>query len=593
MQLAWSLVRRHRAPLAIGALLLVMSRAAALALPAISKLLYDDVIAGGRSELLGTAAALVLAAIAVLAITSLLLTTRVEIVAQQSITELRASLQRHVLALPAAYHDDVRSGTLVARIMNDPAGVANVVGTGLVRMVGGVLTAVIGSAVLLYLNWQLTLAAFALLLLFAAALAFTVARLRPLNRERQTLQADIAGRLSETLAAARLVKVFGAEEHEHAVFRDGVSQLQRLLTRIMSGAALLASFTTLVVGAVTIVIMLVGAGAVLNGTMTPGELLWFATTAGMVAAPLPHVASNAVQLTQALAGLERVAELQAVAAEPWTPASSATDSARARRLRGDVRVENLRFAYANSCVALHGISFVAAAGSTTAIVGPSGAGKSTLLWLLAGIYSPSDGNILVDDRQRGALDARSYRAQLSVVMQDDVLFDGTVRENIAYAQERATEAAIVRAALVAHADGFIRALPNGYDTVIGERGVRLSGGQRQRIAIARALLRDPRILLLDEATSNIDTLNDEAVHAALHAAREGRTTFIIAHRLATIRRADQVLVLDGGRLVQHGTHDTLIAQDGLYRRLHAPELFAAAPPDAVMPPRELRVHARS
>lgn len=561
---AWKLIRAHRRTLAVGMLLMVVSRLTAFVLPAATKFFIDEVVTAGRAELLLPLAAAALAATIVQAGASFALARVVSIAAQRAIADMRVAVQHHILRLPTSYFDSTKSGVLISRIMTDPEGIRNLVGTGIIQLVGGVFTAVLALAFLLWIDVALTLGTVVLLLVFAGIMAIAFKRLRPIFRKRNEINAEVTGRLGETLGGVRLVKVYTAEEREERVFQEGVLRLFRNIASTISGTSLVASLSTVIVGGVSLLIMVVGGRSVLAGAMTLGDLILYTILVGMMVAPLVSIASIGTQITEAFAGLDRLREIRELATE------DADDGGREPLglVEGRVAFENVSFGYREGVPVLEDVSFDAPAGTTTALVGPSGAGKSTLIGLIMAFHRPDAGRILVDGRDLVRFRLRDYRAQLGVVMQDNFLFDGTIRENIAFSRPDATAEEIEHAARVANADEFIDRFDERYDTIVGERGVKLSGGQRQRIAIARAIVADPRILILDEATSSLDSESEALIREGLAKLRQGRTTFVIAHRLSTIRSADQILVMDRGRIVERGTHGELLRVGGLYRSLY-------------------------
>ncbi len=561
---ARTLIWRHRRHLGVGLALTLVSRLAGLVLPASSKYLLDTVIGKHRGDLLLPLAGAVAIATLVQAVGSFALSQVISITAQRAITDMRRSVMRHVTRLPVRFYDGTQTGVLISRIMTDAEGIRNLVGTGLVQLVGGAITAVFAVAALLYLNWQLTLWILLILAAFGAVMGMTFNRLRPVFRERGAITAEVTGRLNETLGGIRVVKAYGTEKREQRVFTQGAHRLFRNVAKTITGVSAVTSIATAVTGIVAMVMILVGGRAILNGTMTQGDLLAYLAFTAMLAAPVLQIASISTQVSEAFAGLDRIREIMRTTTEDQEDA----EREGVGRIEGEVRLEDVWFEYEPGQPVLKGVGIHAAAGTTTALVGSSGSGKSTLVSLVMAFNRPTSGRVLVDGKDLNDLKLADYRAQLGVVLQENFLFDGTVADNIRFARPDATRAEIEEVARIANADDFIRGFPQGYDTIVGERGIKLSGGQRQRIAIARAILADPRILILDEATSSLDSESEAMIQEGLRRLRQGRTAFVIAHRLSTIRSADQILVLEHGEIVERGTHRELMALGGRYRELH-------------------------
>jgi len=563
-QEARALVYAHRHRLALGFVLLLVNRAAGFVLPAAPKWVIDRVIGQNEPQLLLPLAIAAGVATLVQAATGFGLSQILGVAAQRAITDMRRTVQSYVLRLPVSYFDSTKSGILISRIMSDAEGIRNLVGTGLVQLIGGVFTGAIALVVLFVLNWRLTAIAILILGLFGGGMAYAFAKLRPLFRERGKINAEVTGRLGETLGGIRIVKAYRAERGERQVFGRGVNRLFRNIAGTMTGISSLGSFATVIIGAIGILMILEGGRAVLSGSMTLGDLFMYGIFVGLVALPLINIASIGTQITEAFAGLDRLREIRSQVTED----AADEDRAPLPTLQGDLAFEDVSFAYEPGKLVLRHVSFHAPAGSTTALVGSSGSGKSTLIGLVMAFHRPGQGRILVDRQDLGGIRLHDYRQHLGAVLQDNFLFDGTIAENIAFAAPHASRAEIEAAARVAHCDEFVQGFEKGYDTIVGERGVKLSGGQRQRVAIARAILADPRILILDEATSSLDSESEALIQDGLRALRRGRTTFVIAHRLSTIRSADQILVIEAGEIVERGSHEELLAANGRYRQLY-------------------------
>ena len=594
-----ALMSEHKRSLAIGFSLMLVNRLAGLVLPASSKFLIDDVIGKQRADMLLPLAGAALVATLIQAVTGFALSQVVSIAAQGAITNMRKAVQIHVLRLPISYFDSTKTGILISRIMSDAEGVRNLVGTGIIQLVGGFLTAAIALGVLVWLNWQLTIITLLILIAFGGMMAVAFKRLRPLFRERGAINAEVTGRLAETIGGIRIVKVYTAERRERLTFAKGAHKLYRNVAKSITGTSAVGSGVMVITGIIGVLMILIGGRDVLEGEMTLGDMMMYVFFIGMVAAPLVSIASIGTQITEAFAGLDRIREVRDMTTEDQADASKAA----VPDVDGDVEFRDVWFEYNEGVPVLKNLSFHAKAGTTTALVGSSGGGKSTLVSLVMAFSRPKAGKVLIDGKDLDTLKLHEYRDHVGVVLQDNFLFDGTIGENIAYSKPGATTEEVAEAARVAHADEFVEGFKDKYETIVGERGVKLSGGQRQRVAIARAILADPRILILDEATSSLDSESEAMIRDGLRSLRHGRTTFVIAHRLSTIESADQILVLEAGVIVESGTHHELMRLGGRYRELHnrqygverdiyvnPGEDFTPVPPS---PKDEIRVPARS
>jgi ABC-type multidrug transport system fused ATPase/permease subunit len=559
-ELLWA----HRRRLTIGLTLMLVSRFASMVAPLAPQFLIDDVLTKQRFDLLTPIALAVVGATAVQAVTSFALSQILGVAAQRAITDMRKRVQAHVMRLPVRYFDSTQTGVLISRVMSDAEGIRNLVGTGLVQLVGGFVGAALGLAYLVYLNWHLTLITIVVLAAFGGGMAYAFSTLRPLFRERGKINAEVTGRLTEALGGIRIVKSYTAEKREEIVFTKGAHRLFRNIARSMTGVSATTAGSTFIVGIIAVLMIWLGGQAVIAGEMTLGQLISYIFVIGVVAAPLVSIASIGTQITEAFAGLDRIREIL----DMRTELDEDAERAQPGRIRGDVAFNDVWFEYNAGQPVLRGVSFDAPAGTTTALVGSSGSGKSTLISLVMAFNRPTQGRVLIDGQDLASLRLMDYRQQLASVLQENFLFDGTIAENVGYARPGATLDDIKAACRIAHCEEFILQFPNGYDTVVGERGIKLSGGQRQRVSIARAILANPRILILDEATSSLDSESEQMIQDGLRNLRSGRTTFVIAHRLSTIRSADQILVLEAGEIVESGSHAQLLAANGRYRQLY-------------------------
>jgi len=560
----WELIKPRRAILFLGFALMAVNRVAGLILPGSTKYLVDDVIGKRQTRLLVPLVLVVLAATVVQGLTSFSLTQLLSKSSQRMITELRVKVQAHIGRLPVSFYDSNKTGVLVSRIMSDVEGVRNLIGTGLIEFAGGIMTSILALVILLRISVTMTVVAFGVLLAFAFGLSRAFQTIRPIYRARPKLNAEVTGRLTESLGGVRVVKGYHAEAREEKVFSEGVQRLLENVIKTLTATSLMSLSASALMGIVSAMIMLLGARQILAGTMTLGTFLTFTIFLGMLIAPVTQIVALGPQMVEALAGLERTREILNEKTEDETVGRST----RLGRVEGRVAFEDVGFAYDAGKQVLYDVNFQSEPDTVTALVGPSGAGKSTVIGLIAAFYVPTVGRVLVDGVDLSKVLLDSYRTQLGVVLQETFLFDGTIRENVAFARPDASEREILAACHIARVDEFAEAFEKKYDTVVGERGVKLSGGQKQRVSIARAILADPRILILDEATSSLDSESEAVIQEGLRYLMRGRTTFVIAHRLSTVRRADQILVVEGGRIIERGTHESLYAAGGRYYDLY-------------------------
>ncbi len=573
----WALIHPRRGILAVGFVLMAINRVCGLVLPASTKYLIDDVINKHQKQLLIQIVLAVVGATVIQGLSSFALTQILSKSAQRMITDLRKQVQAHIGRLSVSYYDANKTGALVSRIMSDVEGVRNLIGTGLVEFVGGLMTAVLALGVLLYINAVMTVVAFGVLIVFALFLNKAFSTIRPIFRARPKINAEVTGRLTESLGGVRVVKGYHAEEHEEGIFAVGVQRLLDNVLQTLTATSIMSLSGAMLMGMVSAVVMYLSASKILAGQMTLGMFFSYSMFLAMLIAPVFQIVAIGTQLTEAITGLERTREILNETKEDQDPRRTVTLG----RVTGRVEFQDVQFSYEANKEVLHGVSFLSEPGTVTALVGPSGSGKSTIIGLVSAFYTPTQGRILVDGEDLAAVKLSSYRTQLGVVLQETFLFDGSIRENVAYARPGATEAEIMEACRIARVDEFAESFEKKYDTVVGERGVKLSGGQKQRVSIARAILADPRILILDEATSSLDSESEALIQEGLKYLMRGRTTFVIAHRLSTIRRAEQILVVQDGVILERGTHESLYAAQGryyeLYTKQHAVEtnLFLA------------------
>jgi ABC-type multidrug transport system fused ATPase/permease subunit len=565
---AWTEARRliweARWRLLLGSILLLISRLAGMVLPASTKYIGDEIFVKQQYWMIKWIALAIGISTLIQGVTSFALSQILGVAAQRAITDMRKRVQAHVERLPIKYFDSTQSGQLISRIMNDAEGIRNLVGTGLGQILGSVVTAAIAIGVLFYINWLLTVATVVVLLIFGGALFYAFRVLRPVFRERGQITAEVTGRLGESLGGIRIVKAYTAEKREELSFARGAHRLFRNVAKTVTGVSAISSFSSVIIGAIAVVMIIIGGSAVQANTMSLGDLLMYISFTFLLAMPVIELTSIGTQLSEALAGLDRIREVMQMGTED----EEDRDRLPLENIRGTIDFEDVWFEYDQDVPVLKGVSFHAPAGATTALVGSSGSGKSTILSLVLNFIQPTKGAVKVDELDLQSVRLRDYRSHLGVVLQDNFLFDGTILDNIRFANPHANLEKIKEMCRVANADEFIEKFPSGYETVVGERGVKLSGGQRQRIAIARALLADPRILILDEATSSLDSESEALIQEGLRRLRQGRTTFVIAHRLSTIRSADQILVVESGQIVERGTHAELIEIAGRYKQLY-------------------------
>jgi subfamily B ATP-binding cassette protein MsbA len=550
--------------LGLGLILILIRSAAGLVVPHATKVLLDEVVPSNDMQSMWLLLGVVAAAILVQASTSFGLTRLLSVQAQHMISQMRVQVQKKLMRLPIHFFDNNKSGALVSRVMSDVEGVRNLVGTGFVQLVGGTITAVATVIILIQINWVMTVSVLIPIVIFGFVMLKAFGVVRPIFRDRGKINADVKGRLTETLGGVRVIKAFNAEEQENKNFAKGVDLLYQNVKKSLTATALISSASAFLIGLASTGIMGIGGYFMMEQTMTTGEFISFTLYLGLMIAPIVQMSNIGSQLTEAMAGLDRTQELLNMSEED----DSEVRVNSLASVVGDIEFKDVSFGYEKSKEVLHSLSFKAPAGSVTALVGSSGSGKSTIAGLVATFLNPDSGTVSLDGHDLSSINLNSYRHYLGVVLQDDFLFEGTVRENILFPRPNASEKELDAAVKGAYVDEFTDRFDEGLDTVIGERGVKLSGGQRQRISIARALLANPKVIILDEATSNLDTESETFIQKSLNGLMRDRTTFVIAHRLSTIRQADQILVIEDGVIVERGKHDELLEKKGRYHELY-------------------------
>ncbi|MBD0401325.1 ABC transporter ATP-binding protein [Flammeovirga sp. EKP202] len=555
----------RRKYLFFGLVLIIINRLSGLVLPGASKYLMDDVIVNEDYEQLKLLVTVVISSIFIQAFSSFLLTKVLSIEAQRLISELRAKVQKHIISLPISFFDNTKSGVLVSRIMSDVEGVRNLVGTGLVQLIGGTITAVISTILLVKISLSMTLFVLVPVSIFGVVSMKAFQSIRPIFRKRGQIKAEVTGRLTESLNGVRVIKGFNAEGEENRIFEEGVIRLFNNIKKSMTATAIMTSSSAFLLGLASTGIMGIGGYKIMQGELTVGDFLSFTLYLGFMVAPIIQMSNIGSQLTEAFAGLDRTEEIMNQAGEQDDPLRIEIVP---HAIEGNIKFENVSFEYEEDKEVLHNISFEAKAGSITALVGSSGSGKTTIASLAASFLNPTKGKIFLDQQDLRTVQLHSFRQHLGVVLQDDFLFEGSIRENILFSNPDATEEELQNAIKGAYVDEFTDRFDDGLLTIIGERGVKLSGGQRQRIAIARAIIANPQIIILDEATSNLDTESEALIQESLAKLMKGRTTIVIAHRLSTIQQADQILVMDQGKIIETGTHDALLQKEGRYHQLY-------------------------
>ena len=550
--------------ISFGLFLILIRSLSGLVLPYASKNLIDEVIPSKDTRALTYLLILVCTSLLFQSVSSFSLTRLLSVEAQHLISILRANVQQKLLKLPTSFFDNNKSGALVSRVMTDVEGVRNLVGTGLVQLIGGSITAIISLVILIKINWQMTLLVIFPILVFALIALKAFGYIRPIFRARSIINAQVTGRLTETLNGIRVIKGFNAEEQEKKVFEKGVKDLYQNVKKSLTATAFMTSSSTFLLGLASAGIMGMGGYFIMNNTMTYGEFISFTLFLGFMIAPIVQMSNIGSQLTEAFAGLDRTQELMSI------PEENNIDIRllKLNKIYGNVSFKNISFSYDDKKKVLHGICFEAPKGSVTALVGSSGSGKSTIAGLASSFLNPSSGQVLIDGIDLSKVDLKSFRSQLGVVLQDDFLYEGSIRENILFPRPEANEKELLEAVKGAYVNEFTDRFENGLDTLIGERGVKLSGGQRQRISIARALLAKPKIVILDEATSNLDTQSEAFIQKSLAILMKDRTTLVIAHRLSTIKKADQILVIEDGKIIERGKHEELIKMKRRYFELY-------------------------
>ncbi|MFT7158184.1 MAG: ABC-type multidrug transport system fused ATPase/permease subunit [Parvicella sp.] len=548
----------------VGLILIIISRLASFVLPLQSKVLLDEVVPNKDSEALTSLIIFVMSAIIVQAVTSYFLTRILSVQAQYLISELRVKVQKKVLTLPIRFFDNTKSGALVSRIMTDVEGVRNLIGTGLVQLVGGVFTAVLSIYFLVQINPWMTLFVLAPVSIFGIVAMKAFKFIRPIFRKRGVINAEVTGRLTETLAGVRVIKAFNAEEQENKIFEEGADRLFQNVKKSLTTTAFITSSSTFLLGIATAGILGMSGYYMIQGSMTSGDFIKFTFLLAFMIAPIVQLGNIGSQLTEALAGLDRTEELMNMEAE----SDDEVRTIRLKELTGNIKFDDVCFSYDEGKEVINHINFEAKSGTVTALVGSSGSGKSTIAGLVATFLNADSGKITIDEQDISKVNLSDYRRNLGVVLQDEFLFEGTIRQNIMFPRPGASEEQVQHAIKAAYVTEFTDRFEEGLETVIGERGVKLSGGQRQRIAIARAILADPKIIILDEATSNLDTESESLIQLSLAELMKGRTTIVIAHRLSTIRQANQILVVEKGEIAERGTHDELIKSEGRYYQLY-------------------------